>query len=155
MNQFPQDNQGPVGVVMMAAGKDARMKISLPKVLHRLRGRALLTHMIGTARRSGTHHSVVARRDTTRPTSRPRSTAPGRIVRLLALALALALARARVLVAESIDQRLALALLFIGLNDPTGYGCIVRPRHRWTRKAKCQHHYFSRYEVPLRVGAPG
>ena len=39
MNQTPQDNQGPVDVVIMAAGKGTRMKSSLPKVLHRLGGR--------------------------------------------------------------------------------------------------------------------
>jgi len=40
---------GPVDVVVMAAGKGTRMKSSLPKVLHKLGGRALLTHVIDTA----------------------------------------------------------------------------------------------------------
>ncbi len=38
-----------VSVVIMAAGKGTRMKSALPKVLHRLAGRALLGHVVGTA----------------------------------------------------------------------------------------------------------
>lgn len=38
-----------VDVVIMAAGKGTRMKSSLPKVLHRLAGRALVQHVIDTA----------------------------------------------------------------------------------------------------------
>ncbi|MEP6771703.1 MAG: NTP transferase domain-containing protein, partial [Polaromonas sp.] len=39
----------PVDVVIMAAGKGTRMKSSLPKVLHRLGGKALLQHVIECA----------------------------------------------------------------------------------------------------------
>lgn len=39
----------PVDVVIMAAGKGTRMKSKLPKVLHRLGGRALLAHVIDCA----------------------------------------------------------------------------------------------------------
>ncbi|MEO7401653.1 MAG: NTP transferase domain-containing protein, partial [Polaromonas sp.] len=39
----------PVDVVIMAAGKGTRMKSTLPKVLHRLGGRALLAHVVGCA----------------------------------------------------------------------------------------------------------
>jgi len=38
-----------VDVVVMAAGKGTRMKSNLPKVLHRLGGRALLAHVIDSA----------------------------------------------------------------------------------------------------------
>lgn len=38
-----------VDVVIMAAGKGTRMKSRLPKVLHRLAGRALVTHVLGRA----------------------------------------------------------------------------------------------------------
>lgn len=38
-----------VDVVVMAAGKGTRMKSSMPKVLHRLGGRALLQHVMDTA----------------------------------------------------------------------------------------------------------
>lgn len=49
MAQIPQDDFGPVDVVIMAAGKGTRMKSSLPKVLHRLAGRALVSHVVDTA----------------------------------------------------------------------------------------------------------
>ncbi|MDD2918955.1 bifunctional UDP-N-acetylglucosamine diphosphorylase/glucosamine-1-phosphate N-acetyltransferase GlmU [Rhodoferax sp.] len=39
----------PVDVVIMAAGKGTRMKSRLPKVLHRLAGRALVQHVVDTA----------------------------------------------------------------------------------------------------------
>ncbi len=38
-----------IDVVIMAAGKGTRMKSRLPKVLHRLAGRALLQHVVDTA----------------------------------------------------------------------------------------------------------
>jgi bifunctional UDP-N-acetylglucosamine pyrophosphorylase / glucosamine-1-phosphate N-acetyltransferase len=41
--------RAPVDVVIMAAGKGTRMKSKLPKVLHRLAGRALLQHVVDTA----------------------------------------------------------------------------------------------------------
>jgi bifunctional UDP-N-acetylglucosamine pyrophosphorylase/glucosamine-1-phosphate N-acetyltransferase len=42
-------SQQAVDVVIMAAGKGTRMKSKLPKVLHRLAGRALLQHVVDTA----------------------------------------------------------------------------------------------------------
>jgi bifunctional UDP-N-acetylglucosamine pyrophosphorylase/glucosamine-1-phosphate N-acetyltransferase len=42
-------HQPPLDVVIMAAGKGTRMKSRLPKVLHRLAGRALLQHVTDTA----------------------------------------------------------------------------------------------------------
>lgn len=42
-------NQIPVDVIVMAAGKGTRMKSRLPKVLHRLAGKALLGHVMGTS----------------------------------------------------------------------------------------------------------
>ncbi|MDM0017802.1 bifunctional UDP-N-acetylglucosamine diphosphorylase/glucosamine-1-phosphate N-acetyltransferase GlmU [Variovorax saccharolyticus] len=59
MNQIPQDNQEPLDVVIMAAGKGTRMKSSLPKVLHRLGGRALVAHVIATAKGIGARQIVV------------------------------------------------------------------------------------------------
>jgi len=41
-------NRPPVDVIVMAAGKGTRMKSRLPKVLHRLAGKALLQHVIDT-----------------------------------------------------------------------------------------------------------
>ncbi|MFM9879359.1 MAG: bifunctional UDP-N-acetylglucosamine diphosphorylase/glucosamine-1-phosphate N-acetyltransferase GlmU [Burkholderiaceae bacterium] len=45
------DNGGVLDVVIMAAGKGTRMKSALPKVLHRLAGRALLAHVMQCAAR--------------------------------------------------------------------------------------------------------
>ncbi|RYF33016.1 MAG: UDP-N-acetylglucosamine diphosphorylase/glucosamine-1-phosphate N-acetyltransferase [Comamonadaceae bacterium] len=60
MNQLSQQNNfGPVDVVIMAAGKGTRMKSSLPKVLHRLGGRSLIGHVIGTAARIGARNVIV------------------------------------------------------------------------------------------------
>ncbi len=49
----------PVDVVIMAAGKGTRMKSKLPKVLHRLGGRALLAHVIDCAARLAAREAVV------------------------------------------------------------------------------------------------
>ena len=59
MAQIPQDDFGPVDVVIMAAGKGTRMKSSLPKVLHRLAGRALVSHVVDTALQIQAHKVVV------------------------------------------------------------------------------------------------
>ncbi|QDL36310.1 bifunctional UDP-N-acetylglucosamine diphosphorylase/glucosamine-1-phosphate N-acetyltransferase GlmU [Rhodoferax sediminis] len=48
-----------IDVVIMAAGKGTRMKSRLPKVLHRLAGRALLDHVIDTAAGLNARHVVV------------------------------------------------------------------------------------------------
>ncbi len=49
----------PIDVVIMAAGKGTRMKSALPKVLHRLGGRALLGHVIDCAARLSARQVVV------------------------------------------------------------------------------------------------
>jgi len=60
MNQTPRnDDRAPLDVVVMAAGKGTRMKSRLPKVLHRLGGRALAGHVIDTAGRLGARRVVV------------------------------------------------------------------------------------------------
>ena len=46
-------------VVIMAAGKGTRMKSSMPKVLHRLAGKALVQHVIDTARSLQARHTIV------------------------------------------------------------------------------------------------
>jgi bifunctional UDP-N-acetylglucosamine pyrophosphorylase/glucosamine-1-phosphate N-acetyltransferase len=48
-----------IDVVIMAAGKGTRMKSSMPKVLHRLGGRALLQHVIDTAQQVQARRTVV------------------------------------------------------------------------------------------------
>ena len=49
----------PLDVVIMAAGKGTRMKSRLPKVLHRLGGRALLAHVIDCAAQLSARQAVV------------------------------------------------------------------------------------------------
>ena len=49
----------PLDVVIMAAGKGTRMKSSLPKVLHRIGGRALLAHVVACAATLGARRAVV------------------------------------------------------------------------------------------------
>ncbi|MEW6694813.1 MAG: bifunctional UDP-N-acetylglucosamine diphosphorylase/glucosamine-1-phosphate N-acetyltransferase GlmU [Pseudomonadota bacterium] len=49
----------PVDVVILAAGKGTRMKSALPKVLHRLAGRALLGHVLAVARGLAARQTVV------------------------------------------------------------------------------------------------
>ena len=51
--------ENPIDVVIMAAGKGTRMKSSLPKVLHRLGGRALLGHVIDCAAQLSVRKAVV------------------------------------------------------------------------------------------------
>ena len=46
-------------VVIMAAGKGTRMKSSMPKVLHRLAGKALVQHVIDTARSLQARSTIV------------------------------------------------------------------------------------------------
>ena len=48
-----------VDVVILAAGKGTRMKSKLPKVLHRLAGRALLQHVVDTAAELAARQVVV------------------------------------------------------------------------------------------------
>ena len=48
-----------LNVVIMAAGKGTRMKSSMPKVLHRLAGKALVQHVIDTARNLQARHTIV------------------------------------------------------------------------------------------------
>jgi bifunctional UDP-N-acetylglucosamine pyrophosphorylase / glucosamine-1-phosphate N-acetyltransferase len=48
-----------VDVAIMAAGKGTRMRSATPKVLHKLAGRALLDHVMGTARALGARKTVL------------------------------------------------------------------------------------------------
>lgn len=48
-----------IDIVIMAAGKGTRMKSRLPKVLHRLGGRTLLAHVLDTAAALGAERTIV------------------------------------------------------------------------------------------------
>ena len=151
----------PVDVVIMAAGKGTRMKSALPKVLHRLGGRALLGHVIDCAARLSARQVVVitghgaieveaacARSDWAAGTLDIKSPlkfarqspqlgtghAVQQALPLLAddgVTLVLSgdvplteVATLQALLAECRGQR--LALLTLRMQDPTGYGRIVR-----------------------------
>ncbi|MGK6308987.1 bifunctional UDP-N-acetylglucosamine diphosphorylase/glucosamine-1-phosphate N-acetyltransferase GlmU [Variovorax sp. DT-64] len=154
MNKTPQDNREPVDVVIMAAGKGTRMKSSLPKVLHRLGGRALVAHVVDTATRIGARKVVVvtghgatdveaalgdgaagglpqfARQVPQLGTGHAmQQAAPllpddGTVVVLSGDVPLIGDATLRALIAQSAGRR--LALLTIRVEDPTGYGRIVR-----------------------------
>ena len=154
MNQIPQDNQEPIDVVIMAAGKGTRMKSSLPKVLHRLGGRALVAHVIDTAASIGARHIVVvtghgapdveaalegaldgatpqfARQMPQLGTGHAmQQAAPllpddGTVVVLSGDVPLIGADTLRALVGESAGRRLALLTIRVG--DPKGYGRIVR-----------------------------
>jgi bifunctional UDP-N-acetylglucosamine pyrophosphorylase/glucosamine-1-phosphate N-acetyltransferase len=53
------NDMAALDVVIMAAGKGTRMKSSMPKVLHRLAGKALVQHVIDTARSLQARHTIV------------------------------------------------------------------------------------------------
>lgn len=135
----------------MAAGKGTRMKSALPKVLHRLGGRALLQHVLDTAAALGPSRTVVVTghgADAVESAAAPGGAAfvrqepqlgtghavlqalpalDDRFETTLILNGDVPLIRAETcaaLVAASAGGR--LALLTIELPDPTGYGRIVR-----------------------------
>ncbi|VWX55496.1 fused N-acetyl glucosamine-1-phosphate uridyltransferase; glucosamine-1-phosphate acetyl transferase [Burkholderiales bacterium 8X] len=154
MNQTPQNIDSPVDVVVMAAGKGTRMKSSLPKVLHRLGGQSLVLHVVETAVATGARNIVVvtghgAPEVEAALAAQPLGVVPrfarqvpqlgtGHAVQQAAPQLAddsiviilsgdVPLIRAetlRALALESAGRK--LALLTIELDDPTGYGRIVR-----------------------------
>ncbi len=52
-------DERPVAVVVLAAGEGRRMRSATPKVLHLLAGRSMLGHVVGAARALGPEHLVV------------------------------------------------------------------------------------------------
>ncbi|HEY2255919.1 MAG TPA: bifunctional UDP-N-acetylglucosamine diphosphorylase/glucosamine-1-phosphate N-acetyltransferase GlmU [Variovorax sp.] len=154
MSQISQPEDEPLDVVIMAAGKGTRMKSSMPKVLHRLGGRALVAHVVDTAARIGARHVVVvtghgaadveAALETAMPGAAPQfarqvpqlgtghaiqQAAPllpddGTVVVLSGDVPLIGDATLHALVAQSAGRR--LALLTIRVADPKGYGRIVR-----------------------------
>ncbi|MGJ7525436.1 bifunctional UDP-N-acetylglucosamine diphosphorylase/glucosamine-1-phosphate N-acetyltransferase GlmU [Variovorax sp. GB1P17] len=168
MNQTPQqDNLGPVDVVIMAAGKGTRMKSKLPKVLHRLGGRALLAHVAATAARIGARHVVMvtghgaaeveaamaggiegstlrfARQEPQLGTGHAvQQAAPllpddGTVVVLSGDVPLIGEDTLRALIAASAGQR--LALLTIEFDDPTGYGRVIRATGQGEVTAVVEH----------------
>jgi bifunctional UDP-N-acetylglucosamine pyrophosphorylase/glucosamine-1-phosphate N-acetyltransferase len=137
-------------IVIMAAGKGTRMKSNLPKVLHKLAGRALLQHVLQTAGELGADGTVVVTGHGADAVEAMVSAAHLQFVRQMpqlgtghAVQQAvprlhehgttlilngdvplITAATARALVEACGGTR--LALLTVELADPTGYGRIVR-----------------------------
>jgi bifunctional UDP-N-acetylglucosamine pyrophosphorylase/glucosamine-1-phosphate N-acetyltransferase len=149
-----------VDVVVMAAGKGTRMKSRRPKVLHRLAGRALIDHVVGTAQALQarrivviTGHGAAEVEEEVAALNRERPTQPvfvrqepqlgtGHAVQQAVPQLpddgvALILNGDVPLVEAATLQSLLeacggekLALLSVRMPDPTGYGRIVRDGSR-------------------------
>jgi bifunctional UDP-N-acetylglucosamine pyrophosphorylase/glucosamine-1-phosphate N-acetyltransferase len=135
-------------IAILAAGEGKRMRSALPKVLHLLGGKPLLAHVLETARRLDPHSTCVvygeeevqrrfaedslvwARQNPPRGTGDALRCAlaalPGEEITLVLYG-ADPLARAATL-QQVIEQakRGALSLLTAELDDPSGYGRIVR-----------------------------
>ena len=146
----------PVAVIVMAAGKGTRMRSTTPKVLHRIGGRSLLDHAVTAARGLRPEHlvvvvrheraAVVARVAQVDPDAVPadQDEIPG-TGRAVACALAalpaeltgpvvvtsgdvplLDTAALEALVAQHRERGDAVTLLTAELDDPAGYGRVIR-----------------------------
>jgi len=140
----------PLHVVILAAGQGSRMKSALPKVLHAVAGRPMLHHVIATATQLGADkiHTVIGHgadqvRELTaeQPVNwvvQTEQLGTGHAVaqtlpdlpdnaRVLVLYGDVPLTRCETLEAmvATLDES-ALALLTVTLNNPSGYGRIVR-----------------------------
>ena len=137
-------------IVIMAAGKGTRMKSALPKVLHKLAGRSLLQHVLQTTAGLGADRTIVvtgagaeqveaaAAGDGVRFVRQAPQLGTGHAVQQAAPQLhdagttlilngdvpLIGAATARALVDACAGTR--LALLTVELDDPSGYGRIVR-----------------------------
>jgi bifunctional UDP-N-acetylglucosamine pyrophosphorylase/glucosamine-1-phosphate N-acetyltransferase len=139
-----------IDIVIMAAGKGTRMKSDLPKVLHRLAGRPLLQHVLDTCAGLGANRTLVvtgygAERveqsiadATIRCVRQEPQLGTGHAVQQVAPYLddagttlilngdvpLIEAGTARALIQASAGRR--LVLLTLVLDDPSGYGRIVR-----------------------------
>lgn len=145
----------PAAVVVLAAGEGTRMRSATPKVLHALAGRTLLGHVVATARALDPEHLVVvvghAREQVAAhlaevdPAARAVVQEPqngtghavrvalqglddleGTVVVLLGDTPLLTPASLHALVAAHEDAGASTTLLSSVVDDPTGYGRVVR-----------------------------
>ena len=148
--------QNPLAIIVLAAGQGTRMKSRLPKVLHEIGGRPLVGHVLSTARALGAQHiEVVVRHERDRVVQVLADEYPdavivdqddipgtGRAVQValdalpadfdgdvLVLSGDVPLLQAETLQALVEGHRAASAaatLLSAHLDDPTGYGRVIR-----------------------------
>ena len=146
----------PAAVIVMAAGKGTRMRSTTPKVLHRIGGRSLLDHAVTAARGLRPEHLVVVvRHERAAVVAHLAQVAPDAVPadqdeipgtgRAVACALAalpaeltgpvvvtsgdvplLDTATLEALVAQHHERGDVVTLLTAELDDPTGYGRVIR-----------------------------
>lgn len=146
----------PVAVIVMAAGKGTRMRSTTPKVLHRIGGRSLLDHAVTAARGLRPEHLVVVVRHERAvvvahlaevapdavPADQDEIPGTGRAVACALAALPAELtgpvvvtsgdvplldtATLEALVAQHRERGDAVTLLTTELDDPAGYGRVIR-----------------------------
>lgn len=149
-------SQNALAIIVLAAGQGTRMKSRLPKVLHRIGGRPLVGHVLSTARHLGAEHiEVVVRHERDQVIAALADQYPdavivdqdeipgtGRAVQValdalpagfdgdvLVLSGDVPLLQADTLEALVAGHRAAAAaatLLSAHLDDPTGYGRVIR-----------------------------
>jgi bifunctional UDP-N-acetylglucosamine pyrophosphorylase/glucosamine-1-phosphate N-acetyltransferase len=152
----PHGSPHLAAVIVLAAGEGTRMKSTTPKVLHRIGGRTLLGHAIAAARGVGPDHlavvvrhgrdqvaahiaevdpkAVIADQDEVKGTGRATECAlealPGGLDGTILVTYGdvplLATQTLRDLVEQHETTRSAVTVITAHLDDPTGYGRILR-----------------------------
>lgn len=149
--------QTPINVVILAAGKGTRMRSDLPKVLHPLAGKAMLAHVVATARSLGAARICVvyghggeivpqtlAAEDLSWALQEPQLGTGHAVLQVLphldpALPTLVLYGDVPLIRAETLRQLVAtagpgsLALLTVTMDQPKGYGRIVRVDGRIVR----------------------
>ena len=156
-NLTPPSNAPRVAIAIMAAGRGTRLKSKLPKVLHEVGGKPLLAHVIAAATRVVPPNDVFAiiGHEADRVRAAVKSTGVNFILQSVQRGTGHALMVARqpleayhhviVLSGDApqitpqtiasllnfhLDEKAAMTLLSADLNDPTGYGRVVRKSAR-------------------------
>ncbi|WP_082589830.1 bifunctional UDP-N-acetylglucosamine diphosphorylase/glucosamine-1-phosphate N-acetyltransferase GlmU [Phycicoccus sp. Soil748] len=151
----PHGTPGLAAVIVLAAGEGTRMKSSTPKVLHRIGGRTLVGHAIAAARAAGPEHLavvvrherdlvaahvaevdsgvVIADQDDVKGTGRATECALAVLPELEGTVLVtygdvplLAGDTLLALLDEHVRSSSAVTVITAHLDDPTGYGRILR-----------------------------
>jgi bifunctional UDP-N-acetylglucosamine pyrophosphorylase / glucosamine-1-phosphate N-acetyltransferase len=145
----------PAAVIVLAAGEGTRMRSATPKVLHEIAGRSLIGHALTAARSLDPDHLVVVvghGRDrveahlaqidpAAKPVVQSSPNGTGHAVRVALEAVTdldgpvvvtygdvplLSAGTLRTLLGRHVAEEAAMTLLSVVLDDPTGYGRIVR-----------------------------